>query len=117
MDLYAIESLSKEENKVTASVVLNADHAIFAGHFPDNPILPGVCQMLMVRDLLGKSLERKLVAKTVGNMKFMKPISPVEAKELEFEITYSEIEEGALKTTAKISSKDGVCFKLSGVFV
>ena len=36
-------------SKYSVSLRLESSHDIFKGHFPGNPVLPGVCQVEMVR--------------------------------------------------------------------
>ena len=56
-----------------------ADHPAFAGHFPGNPIVPGVVLLdqavLFAEKLLGKSGRNW----QVGNAKFLSPVRPEEA--------------------------------------
>ena len=42
-DFYKINSLEKTEaQKYVAQIVINKDHDVFKGHFPGNPVTPGV---------------------------------------------------------------------------
>lgn len=56
-----------------------ADHPAFAGHFPGNPIVPGVVLLdraiLFAEQLLGQ----KGLNWQVGNAKFFSPVKPEEA--------------------------------------
>lgn len=56
--------------------VVPVDHPVFAGHFPGQPIVPGV--VLLDRAILfGEMLLGKKVASwQVGNAKFLSPVLP-----------------------------------------
>ena len=42
----------EETGEITATVQVPADSIWFSGHFPTEPILPGIAQMAMVADVL-----------------------------------------------------------------
>ena len=76
-DFYRLGSLEQQDAEhYLCRITLNAEHSIFEGHFPDNPITPGVCMMQIIKniteEITGKSL---FLAKTV-NVKFMALINP-----------------------------------------
>ena len=50
----------------------------FEGHFPGNPILPAVVQMLAAQVLIEQSVARPLVLRRVVNAKFRQQIRPEE---------------------------------------
>lgn len=72
--------------EVIANFYANPDHSIFKGHFPGNPILPGVvqvemmaqassfCMTKMFEDPMGNKLDVALVS--ISNAKFRKSIFP-----------------------------------------
>lgn len=71
---------------VEAKYRTREDHPIFAGHFPGNPILPGVVQIEMIAQAAifamhkakDKSIDKKLDVALLGvsSSKFRKPILP-----------------------------------------
>ena len=48
-DFFTFTALQLEGDMVTTNIELNAAHSIFKGHFPGQPIVPGVCMMQMVK--------------------------------------------------------------------
>ena len=104
-DFFTITQLNNTEGAIDSTVQLNASHKIFDGHFPENPVTPGVVQIQMVKEILEKALEKEYTLKEVGRCKFMAVLNPNEDKEIDITIKHS-IEEGVLKISAAGTSKD-----------
>ncbi len=56
--------------------VIPADFPAFKGHFPGNPLLPGVCQCGLCADALGRMLGRPMEIASISRSKFIAPIRP-----------------------------------------
>jgi len=116
-DLYAIESLRKEENIISATVTIDATHKIFDGHFPGQPVLPGVCTVEILKELVSEQYGRSYNLQSANNMKFLSLVDPTQSNKLVFTIECSE-EDNSLKINASASLEDEtVTFKLKGVLV
>ncbi|MCQ9634671.1 3-hydroxyacyl-ACP dehydratase [Chryseobacterium sp. WG14] len=86
-DFYTLESYEKSENgSFIADISLNKDHDIFKGHFPGNPVTPGVCMMQIVKELTEEFVGSKLFLKTASNVKFMAIINPFETPDLKLQL-------------------------------
>lgn len=48
----------------------------FAGHFPDNPILPGIAQLKMVADCIAATREDDVRMSALSRVKFKKIVRP-----------------------------------------
>ena len=59
-DFYTLQSYDKNEKSFVANIILNKDHEIFKGHFPGNPVTPGVCMMQIVKELTEEFTGKKL---------------------------------------------------------
>lgn len=71
-----------EEGKMIASVTTAAHSPWFSGHFPDDPILPGIAQLKMVVDLITKSVPGGLRVTGLSRVKFRKIVRPEEVLDI-----------------------------------
>ena len=67
-----------ENGGLNACFVFPEDFIGFQGHFPGNKILPGVCQIQCVLNMLEKWGKKRVVLKEVVLAKFLSPVSPLE---------------------------------------
>ncbi|ROH96324.1 3-hydroxyacyl-ACP dehydratase [Chryseobacterium daecheongense] len=112
-DFYTLQSHEKAENgSITANIILNKDHDIFKGHFPGNPVTPGVCMMQIVKELTEEFTGSKLFLKSASNVKFMAIINPVETPELKLQLDITE-SEGEIKVKNTTSFGETIALKMS----
>lgn len=60
-----------------------ASDAVFAGHFPGHPLLPGIFQIEMARVVAESALRTTLRMRAVTKAKFLRPIIPGETVRVE----------------------------------
>ncbi|PWJ58568.1 3-hydroxyacyl-[acyl-carrier-protein] dehydratase [Dyadobacter jejuensis] len=113
--LYSIENLAGTDTSLTASIRLNADHAVYLGHFPGNPITPGVVQMDFVKEALQQQLGRKLRMKSMKTCKFLQIVNPTETPVLNLEINFNDGE--FLEVSAAGVYGETVYFKMQSSYV
>lgn len=65
---------------------IDPSHPSLAGHFPGNPIVPGVVILGEVLELIGKSLGESFVLSKMPSVKFHSPLRPNESLQLNFDI-------------------------------
>ena len=100
-DLYTIQSISESENTISAIIQLKEDHAIFNGHFPGQPVLPGVCMMEMITEIAGLHLNKSFRISAGPMIKFLRMIDPRKNSIINLEIKYQSSPEGLI-TSGKI---------------
>ena len=71
--LYRITSAT-ESGKY--EIAFNANHSIFAGHFPGNPIVPGACLVQIAEELLSQQLQQPVQWTSLHNLKFRQIVTP-----------------------------------------
>jgi 3-hydroxymyristoyl/3-hydroxydecanoyl-(acyl carrier protein) dehydratase len=76
---YTLVELTKtEKDEVSAQVTTKPGSPWFSGHFPDNPILPGIAQLDMVADCIAAAWENMVTMTGVSRIKFRKIVRPGE---------------------------------------
>lgn len=106
-----------EENKIYVfDITINNKHAIFEGHFPDNPIMPGVCMMQITKDIAENLTNSKLFMKKCSNVKFMAIINPDKNKDLNLQITITEEENGDIKVRNTTKFEETIALKLTAIY-
>ncbi len=83
-------------------IKLNAAHEIFKGHFPDFPLLPGVVQIELLKELMERSIGKTLELKEAKNIKYLGMINPKEQQQLKVNIAWTT--EAGIKIKAQILS-------------
>lgn len=112
-DFYQTERYESEDGTVCATIRLNPQHDIFKGHFPNNPVTPGVCMLQIFKELAENHLQRKLQIKECSNVKFMALINPETHPVLELNLGFSETETGVFKAKATATFENTTAIKLS----
>src|SRR5438477_7642907 len=80
--------------------IFPADDAVFAGHFPGNPILPGVFQLELARMAAETVLKCPLALREISKAKFRLPISPMETIRVELKLAEKD---GSIQARAAFS--------------
>jgi len=115
-NFYTILETQQTAQSFAAVLALNAAHPIFEGHFPGQPVVPGVCMMQTIQELLEKGLQRKLLLLKAANMKFLAMINPVVQPQVNTELQYTLQDDGTVRASAVIKSETTVFMKFQGTF-
>ena len=116
-DFYKILSLEKTDaQKYSAVILINEKHEVFKGHFPGNPIMPGVCMMQIIKELTEQITQFSLILQTLSNVKFMALINPDETPELRLELDVTITEEDFVKVKNVTFFNETIALKLSSVY-
>ncbi len=115
-NFYHITTSSQEGNLIRATVKLNPAHAIFEGHFPGNPVVPGVCQIQMVEEVLNELSPLKYELKRTGYIKFLHLVNPITDDTISMELKLEKLEDHLTQVTASYHWNHLIVFKFKGYF-
>ncbi|MEC4113275.1 hotdog family protein [Myroides pelagicus] len=110
-----IDLKSIGENQYSVLVTLNTSHNVFKGHFPNNPVMPGVCMIQIIKELTEEIVSSKLFLEQVLNVKFMTLINPEKCNELSFSLQIDERDD-VVKVKSTIEFQSAIALKMSSTF-
>ena len=74
---YLLKEINQsEDNEISADIRVPSDSPWFDGHFPGEPILPGVAQIGIVFDAIRKAQNQELNVSSVRRVRFKRIIRP-----------------------------------------
>ena len=110
-DFFFIQQLEKSQDSVKAKISINPHHEIFKGHFPEKPVVPGVCMVQIILELMEKSNQRKTRLTTADSIKFLSVMNPKENELIEVTIHCTTVGSDVV-VNASIFSGSVTFFKL-----
>lgn len=110
-DFFTISDKVTSETEVWAELFINADHKIFEGHFPNQPVVPGVCMMQMIKEIVEEVIEKQTNLVQAAELKFLAVINPLENNLINASIKIAAEESGTVKITASLFKDELVHFK------
>lgn len=116
--LYTVLSVKHDEvtGGINAVIRLDPGHPLFEGHFPGNPILPGVCTVQIVKEILELTYKTELMLEKAGNIKYLGFVSPVSSPEMQFGLTVKRNETGSLTCNASVSAAGNIVCSFKGEY-
>ncbi len=113
-NFYTVSNLEVNGTKAAAQISLNPKHPVYKGHFPNNPVTPGVCQIQIVKETLGRVYGKSLFLKSAKSVKFLNVLTP-QTSPIDLTLDYVDSAPG-VKVTAMLAAGETVFLKFSGYF-
>ena len=111
---YSVKEFNFTDNQLKAIIELNPEHEVFKGHFPNNPVTPGVCMLQILKELTEQATNTNLFIKECSNVKFMALINPQTNPILAITIDINPLEEN-FKIKASASFDETVALKVNAL--
>ena len=114
---YFIKSQHQLDQSIAAIIEFNPDHEIFKGHFPGNPVTPGVCMIQIIREFIESVFNIQVSLINANEIKFLSMIVPTLNKEVHIDIQYKIEQQDIMTVNASIFHEDVILFKFKGKFL
>ena len=117
-DFYTLVELdNNDKENVIAIVDLNKNHEVYKGHFPGNPVVPGVCLTQLIKEVMEKSEGKDLSLVYADNIKFMAIVNPEVNNRLQIDLKVKyDQEQNLMKVNSVTHFNDQVFYKFKGNF-
>jgi len=117
-DFYTIQEIDpSDKENIKVSIELNKDHKIYKGHFPGNPVVPGVCLTQLIKELVENIEAREVKLVYAANIKFMAVVNPEINNILQIDLKIKhDNEQNIIKVNSVTYYKDKIFYKFKGNF-
>ena len=87
-NFYTILSSESSDSTIwTIQIKLNPGHPVYQGHFPEHPVVPGVCLLQLIKECVEDIRQQKLQVTQVSSCKFLSAINPIETPHISVALT------------------------------
>lgn len=114
--VFKIRKVSQDEQIYIYSAEIDARHPVFRGHFPEMPVMPGVCTMNMIKECIADALSRHVRYDYVKECKFLSAITPSKHKILEVMISLKQSDD-QMSVVAEVISGEVKMMKLKATLL
>lgn len=114
-DFYKVLEVSADGNTHEVTLEVNPKHEVFKGHFPGNPVMPGVCMVQIIKEMIERIGQKRVQLQSLSNVKFMALINPEQTPVLRLNLDITPTETG-FKVKNATYFNDTIALKLSGNF-
>ena len=98
---------------LSLGLAIAADHPAYAGHFPGQPILPGVVLLDEALLALAGLQGRAAAAAQIKSAKFLSPVQPGESLRLDYSATAAGVFRFELKAAERVVASGIVTFAVA----
>ena len=114
-NLYSITQAAQSAEGADFQLQLHKECFIYAAHFPEMPVTPGVCLLLMAKELLEDVIGQTLNLVEVKNAKFLSVVNPTLDDQLSCSLRKltADAEAGQVQVQATLQTEQEVKAKLS----
>lgn len=102
-DYYTIEGTSTQEDAHLYHIRLNPECQVYRGHFPEQPVSPGVCNIQMLKELAEQTVGRRLFMSNLNLCRLTTLVTPQEHPTMTATLVLDE-KEGTYKLRATLGN-------------
>lgn len=89
-DYYRIERWAVENDDTLFDITLLPEYRAYTGHFPDNPVSPGVCNIQMIKECAESVTNMRLFLNRIAKCRFSAVLTPQTASNLRLRLQLTE---------------------------
>ena len=90
-NFYTINNIEqKSDDAFAVEVTILPEHQIYEGHFPQQPVVPGVCTLTIIRECIGNILSKEVSFASIKECKYVSALIPQEDLRIMINLTITE---------------------------
>ena len=112
-DYFRIDNRTDEGNESLFSITLLPEYCAYEGHFPGNPVSPGVCNIQMIKECAEQLAGKRFFLGFISRCKLSAVITPQTTPQLSVRMQLSEAE-GLYAVNAVVSDGETTFIEFKG---
>ena len=113
--LFSLHPYNSGPGTFRMEVRFDPSHAVFAGHFPGQPVVPGVVLVEILTSAVTEVIGKQVVLKDASVIKFLQVIDPIANPTVVLEGTINEDDAGNFKVDATFRQGELLFAKMKGI--
>ena len=115
-ETVTLKVINSNDAESTFSLQVNPKSFVFQGHFPDQPILPGVLMVAAVKRGLNEKYSGKWSMESSSAIKYLGVITPRKDQNLILTIKHAQINPEQIKIDTQIRDENTTKFKMKATY-
>ncbi len=112
-DYYKVTGVTSGDTETVFHIALLPDCDVYRGHFPGNPVCPGVCNIELIRQCAAKVAGKRLLISSIKQCRLTAVASPSVCPALDVTVSLSPSGEG-YDVTARIADSERIYMDYKG---
>ena len=112
-DYFKIDNCTNEGEDTLFSITLLSDYCAYEGHFPGNPVSPGVCNIQMIKECAEQMAGKRFFLGYISRCKLSVVITPQTTPQLSIRMRLSEVE-GLYNVNAVVNDNETMYIEFKG---
>lgn len=104
-----------EENTFNFQIKLDSKHSVYNGHFPEQPILPGVCTVQIIKECAERITNTPLQYSQISTCKFLSSVNPILHNEINLSVSVVNNNDNSFALNANGIYMDNTFIKLKAL--
>lgn len=109
---YTILQHTRQDEVDIFHVSLNSDCNVYKGHFPNEPISPGVCNIQMIKECLERIIDHPVLLHTIQQCRLTTLITPITHPQLDVRIQIKQQDNDCILFTATLGQAEHTYLEL-----
>ncbi len=114
---YRVDSIRKEDGESIFDISLVPECPVYDGHFPGDPVSPGVCNIQMIKECAESIVGMHLMLEELVQCRLTSVVSPMTCPRISVYISLSEGSDAGFILKASLRNGNVSCMTLKAVAV
>lgn len=111
--LFTVVETKREAGHAEVEIQLDINHPIYTGHFPNNPITPGVCLLQIVIELFSMLVGSEMTMHSSKSIKFVNIVRPDQCPRISYLLDWEQLDGDLYNVKVVVRNADTLFCKFS----